>query len=152
MFPFKVDSFLERGWGGGGNTLDRVTCSESIVSLNPCHAEKIKMPPPISKFQPVRLLDPYCWYKFTHLMTNSADPDQLASSEANWSGSTLFAKTGHVVFSKRRVKTHQKTSWNICTLRMPRRGRRHIQCGVHICVYFKGYRNTNRNYSLTRKY
>ena len=37
-------------------------------------------------------------------MTNSADPDQLASSEANRSGSTLFAKTGHVVFSKRRVK------------------------------------------------
>ena len=36
-------------------------------------------------------------------MTNSADPDQLAS-EANWSGSTLFAKTGHDVFSKRRVK------------------------------------------------
>ena len=27
-------------------------------------------------------------------MANSADPDQLASSEANWSGSTLFAKTG----------------------------------------------------------
>ena len=37
-------------------------------------------------------------------MTNSADPDQLASSKANWSGSTLFAMTGHVVFSKRRVK------------------------------------------------
>ena len=37
-------------------------------------------------------------------MTNSADPDQLASSEANWSGSTLFAKTGYVLFSKRRVK------------------------------------------------
>ena len=37
-------------------------------------------------------------------MINSADPDQLASSEANWSGSTLFAKTGYVVFSKRRVK------------------------------------------------
>ena len=30
-------------------------------------------------------------------MTNSADPDQLASSE-------LFAKAGHVVFSKRRAK------------------------------------------------
>ena len=28
-------------------------------------------------------------------MTNSADPDQLASSEANWSGSTLFAKAGY---------------------------------------------------------
>ena len=39
-------------------------------------------------------------------MTNSADPDQLASEEANGSGSTLFAKTGHVVFSKRKVKTY----------------------------------------------
>ena len=29
-------------------------------------------------------------------MTNSADPDQLASSEANWSGSTLFAKVWHI--------------------------------------------------------
>ena len=37
-------------------------------------------------------------------MANSADPDQLASEEANWSGSTLFAKTGQVMFSKRRVK------------------------------------------------
>ena len=27
-------------------------------------------------------------------MSNSADPDQLASSEANWSGSALFAKAG----------------------------------------------------------
>ena len=25
-------------------------------------------------------------------MVNSADPDHLASSEANWSGSTLFVK------------------------------------------------------------
>ena len=38
-------------------------------------------------------------------MTNSADPDQLASEEANWSGSALFAKKGHVMFRKRRVKT-----------------------------------------------
>ena len=29
-------------------------------------------------------------------MTNSIDPDQLASSEANWSGSTLFAKAGYM--------------------------------------------------------
>ena len=29
-------------------------------------------------------------------MTNSVDPDQLASEEANWSGSTLFAKTGQI--------------------------------------------------------
>ena len=36
-----------------------------------------------------------CWYKFAYLMANSADPDQLASSEANRSGSTLFSKAGH---------------------------------------------------------
>ena len=30
-------------------------------------------------------------------MANSADPDQLASSEANWSGSTLFSKAGHIL-------------------------------------------------------
>ena len=29
-------------------------------------------------------------------MANSADPDQLASEEANWSGSTLFANAGHI--------------------------------------------------------
>ena len=29
-------------------------------------------------------------------MANSADPDQLAFSEANCSGSTLFAKEGYI--------------------------------------------------------
>ena len=29
-------------------------------------------------------------------MANSADPDQLASSEANWSGSTLFTKEVYI--------------------------------------------------------
>ena len=29
-------------------------------------------------------------------MANSADPDQFASSEANWSGSILFAKAGYI--------------------------------------------------------
>ena len=28
-------------------------------------------------------------------MANSAEPDHLASPEANWSGSTLFAKAGY---------------------------------------------------------
>ena len=36
-------------------------------------------------------------------MTNSAGPGQLASS-------TLFAKTRHVVFSKRRVKSNDHTN------------------------------------------
>ena len=29
-------------------------------------------------------------------MANRADPDQLASAEANWSGSALFAKAGPI--------------------------------------------------------
>ena len=29
-------------------------------------------------------------------MANSADPGKMASSEANWSGSTLYAKAGHI--------------------------------------------------------
>ena len=36
-------------------------------------------------------------------MANSANPDQFASSEANWSGSTLFAKVGYIRFSRTRV-------------------------------------------------
>ena len=30
---------------------------------------------PTSNFQPIRLLDPGCCYKFTYLMANSADPE-----------------------------------------------------------------------------
>ena len=56
----------------------------------------MKMPRPISSFQPIKLFDPDCWLLFTYLMANSAEPDQLASSEANWSGSTLFAKAGYI--------------------------------------------------------
>ena len=29
-------------------------------------------------------------------MANSVDPDQLASEEANWSGSSLFAKAEYI--------------------------------------------------------
>ena len=29
-------------------------------------------------------------------MANCADPDQLASTEANWSRSTLFEKAGYI--------------------------------------------------------
>ena len=29
-------------------------------------------------------------------MTNSADPDQLASEEASWSGSSQFAKSEYI--------------------------------------------------------
>ena len=32
-----------------------------------------------------------CWTRICPALTNSVDPDQLASEEANWSGSALFA-------------------------------------------------------------
>ena len=31
-----------------------------------------------------------CWTRICPAFTDSVDPDQLASSEANWSGSALF--------------------------------------------------------------
>ena len=45
---------------------------QPITLLDPGH----------SNFQPIRLPDPG-WYNFTYLIANSADPDQLAFSEAN---------------------------------------------------------------------
>ena len=42
-------------------------------------------------------------FKFTNWMTNSVDPDQMACSEAIWSGSTLFAKVEVVANSRIRV-------------------------------------------------
>ena len=60
---------------------------------------------PISNFQPVRFLDPDFLDKFTYLMANSADSDQLASSEANRSGSTLFAKAGYIQVQQDKVKS-----------------------------------------------
>ena len=72
---------------------------------------------PIYNFQPIRLLDPDCWYKFTYLIANSADPDQLASSEANWSVSTLFAKQNISGFSRTRVKAFNQHMKNaVCLL------------------------------------
>ena len=32
-----------------------------------------------------------CWNQIYPAFANSVDPDQLASEEANWSGSALFA-------------------------------------------------------------
>ena len=32
-----------------------------------------------------------CWTQIYPAFANSVDPDQLASEEANWSGSALFA-------------------------------------------------------------
>ena len=37
-------------------------------------------------------------------MPNSVDPDQMASSEAIWSGSTLFSKVMHILVQQGKVK------------------------------------------------
>ena len=37
------------------------------------------------------LINSSCWTRIYPAFANSLDPDQLASEEANWSGSTLFA-------------------------------------------------------------
>ena len=71
-------------------------------------------------------------FKLTNWMTNSVDPDQMASSEAIWSGSTLFAKVGVVVNSRIRVNKHMlwasgfrdviwKSWWYRCRLHRCRR-------------------------------
>ena len=50
-------------------------------------------------------------------MANSADPGQLASEEANWSGSTLFAKQGVSGFSRTRVNIY----WTHCSVKTPKK-------------------------------
>ena len=57
-----------------------------------------------SDYQPIRLHHIMFLFKFTNWMTNSVDPDQIASSEAIWSGSTLFAKVGVAMNSRIWVK------------------------------------------------
>ena len=45
-------------------------------------------------------------------MTNSEDPDQLASSEANWSGSILFVKAENIrVQQELGLSLNKKEMW-----------------------------------------
>ena len=60
-------------------------------------------------------------------MANSADSDQLASSEANWSGSTLFAKQDISGFSRTRVNT-KMTLYDHFSI-----------WSVYSCLYATGY-------------
>ena len=68
---------------------------EDHLVINPCHAEYIKISRPLLIFSQsdylIQVVD-----TVIYLMANSVDPDQLASAETNWSGSTLFAKAGYV--------------------------------------------------------
>ena len=94
---FTCSEWFDINWLFWYLLLQRYSCWEfwNIVKYLTCVLLN-KDATPTSNFQPIRLLDPDCWYKYTYLMANSADPDQLASLEANWSGSTLFAKAGYI--------------------------------------------------------
>ena len=59
-----------------------ITLSLTLVLQNKLRCRTYRT----SNFQPIRLFVLNCCYKFTYLMANSADPDQLVSSE---SGSTV---------------------------------------------------------------
>ena len=58
---------------------------------------------PTSNSQPIRLLDLNC-HKVTYLMANSADPDQLACSEATDLDLHCLQRQGTSEFSRTRVK------------------------------------------------
>ena len=45
-------------------------------------------------------------------MANSSDPVQLAFSEANWSGSTMFAKPAICSTSRNRINKTHKAKYN----------------------------------------
>ena len=49
-------------------------------------------------------------------MANSADPDKLASSEANWSGSTLFAKAEHLGSAGQGLKAAFESQFRVNTV------------------------------------
>ena len=89
----------------------------SVREADPFQTENLTLPllnrlrcHPTSHFQPIRLLDPFFFFFFVcfcfvflieiHIFN---DKQCRSRSVANLSGSTLFAKTGYVVFSKRRV-------------------------------------------------
>ena len=51
-------------------------------------------------------------------MANSADPGQLASSEANWSGSTLFARTGYIQVQQESYQVDDGVIMNDCAINL----------------------------------
>ena len=85
--------------------LNKLCHAHYLLSANQITSPKLLIQIHILNGKQCRLLHLSSWYKFTYQMANSADPDQLASSEANWSGSTLFAKLGIFGFSRTSVKT-----------------------------------------------
>ena len=76
------------------------------LPFNPGRAELIKMPLPLQIFSQS---DGLIQFMDANSLNDNVDPDQLASEEANWSGSTLWNQ-GIPVFSRTRVKVVNETA------------------------------------------
>ena len=73
------------------------------IHINPKHAEKIFMyyTPPL--FYLLNWQHSSYMHVFSIRVENSVDPDQVASSEASWSGSTVFSQKDKSGFSRIRI-------------------------------------------------
>ena len=74
---------------------------------------------PPGRFYHSQEAQPSCTWVTTKLIIDKNDLQSTVSKlcrsrEANWSGSTLFAKTGHAVFSKRRVNIKHFKLYSVC--------------------------------------
>ena len=65
-------------------------------------------------------------------MANSANPDQLASSEANWSGSTLFAKTRYIRVQQDKSKWQESVSQDFQVIQAMKVGKKNV--GKMFCL------------------
>ena len=72
--------------------------------INPCPCCINQDDTSTSKCQSIRLLAPGCWHKFTCWMTNSADSDQLASTDLDLH---CLQRQGISWFSRTRVKCQE---------------------------------------------
>ena len=70
----------------------------TLVMLNILHTTLLP------EFYPVNLQHSSCKNVFSIRIENNVDPDQMASSEAIWSGSTVFPSRDKSWFSRLRVK------------------------------------------------
>ena len=96
---------------------------------------------PTSIFQPIRLLNLDCWYKFTYLMANSADPDQLASNQLIW------------IYTVCKCRAHPGSAGSGLKMKSPFQKLRDVEVKWHslaFCPQYAHYR-TNRQWWESKK-
>ena len=79
-------------------------------------------------------------------MANSADPDQLASSEANWSESTLFAKAGYIRVQQDKNEMFSFNGWKTFIIIAPDKALLSAKKSWYFSYFFtKTLRNKKNN-------